>query len=132
MASIFWAFLSVELALLMIFMVVPSDHPHHPLGVDLSPVDHPMPMPGAIREDAMIISVARDGNIFLGAQQVRLSQLPPRLLEALRQGSERKIYLKVDARAKFSDAAGVIDQIRLAGIQDVGIITEQRSPSVHR
>jgi len=37
----------------------------------------------------------------------------------------------VDARAKYGGAALVIDQIRQAGIQNVGIITEQRQSTPH-
>ncbi len=88
-------------------------------------------MPSALREDAMLISVSRDGNVFFGTHQVRYNDLPESIRESVRHGSERKIYLKVDARAKYGDAALVIDQIRQAGIQNVGIITEQRQPTPH-
>ena len=73
-------------------------------------------MPGALREDAMLISVTRDGNIFFGTHRIRSSDLPASIRESVRRGSERKVYLKVDARAKYGDAAAVIDEIRLVGI----------------
>jgi len=126
----FWAFLSVQLVLLILFMIAPS-HPHHGLALDLARTDHAAPMPSALREDAMLISVSRDGNVFFGTHQVRYNDLPESIRESVRHGSERKIYLKVDARAKYGDAALVIDQIRQAGIQNVGIITEQRQPTPH-
>jgi biopolymer transport protein ExbD len=46
----------------------------------------------------------------------------------LRHGSERKVYLKVDTRAKYGDAAAAIDQIRESGIENIGLITDQRQP----
>jgi len=122
----FWPFLSVELVLLMIFMVSgPSPHANRS-PVDFARTEHATPMPGALREDAMLISVTRDGNIFFGTLQIQWSDLPTAVRDSVRHGSERKVYLKVDARAKYGDAVVVIDQIRLAGIQGVGIITDQR------
>ena len=110
----------------MIFMVSgPSPHANRS-PVDFARTEHATPMPGALREDAMLISVTRDGNIFFGTLQIQWSDLPTAVRDSVRHGSERKVYLKVDARAKYGDAVVVIDQIRLAGIQGVGIITDQR------
>jgi biopolymer transport protein ExbD/biopolymer transport protein TolR len=126
----FWAFLSVELVLLMIFMVnAPSPHANRS-PVDFAKTEHATPMPGALREDAMLITVSRDGNVYFGANQIRCNDLPASIRESVRRGSEKKVYLKVDARAKYGDAALIIDQIRQAGIHDVGIITEPRQPTL--
>ena len=121
-----WAFPCVQLVLLIILMPVVVTHPLHT--VDLARTEHPTTMPGASREDAMLVALTRDGNIFFKTAQVSSDQLPSRIRESLHNGSERKVYLKVDARAKYSDAAAVIVQIRQAGVEDVGIITEQREP----
>jgi len=86
-------------------------------------------MPGTSREDAILVAVTRDGNIFFGSNGIRDSDLPALIRESVRRGSERKVYLKVDARAKYADAALVIDQVALVGIQNVGIITEQLPPT---
>ena len=125
----FWAFLSVELVLLMIFMVN-GPSPHANISpVDLPRTEHATPMPGALREDAMHVAVTRDGNIFFGMYQIQSGDLPLAIRDCVRHGSERKVYLKVDARAKYADATLAIDQIRQAGIQNVGIITDQREPT---
>lgn len=97
--------------------------------VDFARTEHATPMPGALCEDAMLISVTRDGNIFFGTHQIQRGDLPTAVRDSVQHGSERKVYLKVDARAKYGDAAVVIDQIRLAGIQNVGIITDHRRPT---
>ena len=122
-----WALLSFYLILLIIFMTAPG-HPHHGWALGLARTDHAAPMPSALREDAILISVSRDGNIFFGTNHIRPNDLPASIRESVRRGSERKVYLKVDARAKYADAALVIDQVALVGIQNVGIITEQRQP----
>lgn len=86
-------------------------------------------MPGAIREDALLITVTCDGNVLYGTHQVQSGELPPAIQDAIRRGSERKVYLKVDARAEYGDAVVVIDQVHQGGIENIGIITEQRMPS---
>jgi biopolymer transport protein ExbD/biopolymer transport protein TolR len=125
----FWAFLCVELVLLMIFMVNgPSPHADRS-PVDLALSEHATPMPGALREDAMLVAVTRDGRILFGTYQMQYPDLPLAIRDSVRHGSERKVYLKADARAKYGDAALAIDQIRQAAIQNVGIITDQRQPT---
>jgi biopolymer transport protein ExbD len=122
------ALLSFYLILLIIFMTAPS-RAHDGWALDLARTDHAAAMPSARREDAILISVYRDGNIFFGTHQIRSDDLPASIRESVRHGSERKVYLKVDARAKYADAALVIDQVAVVGIQNVGIITEQLPPT---
>jgi biopolymer transport protein ExbD len=85
-------------------------------------------MPGAIREDALLVTVTRDGNVFFGVHQMHPADLPPAIRNSVLGGAEQKVYLRVDARAKYGDAVFVIDQVREAGIQNIGLITEQRQP----
>ena len=77
----------------------------------------------------MLVAVTRDGNVLFGTHQVQRSDLCIAIQDSLRHGSERKVYLKVDARVRYGDATSVIDQIRQATIQNVGIITAQREPT---
>jgi biopolymer transport protein ExbD len=110
----------------MIFMVSgPSPHANRS-PVDFARTEHATPMPSALREDAMLVAVPRDGNTYFGTHQVQYGDLPLKIRDSLRRGSERKVYLKVDARAKYGDAILVIDQVRQAGIENIGLITEQR------
>jgi biopolymer transport protein ExbD len=121
----FWAFLSIEIVLLIIFMTYVPPNPYHRATIDLAAVHHARPMPGAIREDALVVTVTRDGNIFFGVRQMHPADLPPAIRNSVLGGAEQKVYLRVDARAKYGDAVLVIDQVREAGIQNIGLITEQ-------
>lgn len=119
------------LASLMIFFLVlfmmPASLPRRHFGnVDLAPVDGSKAMPGALKEDALQVAVTRDGTIYLNESRVRMGNLAPLLRQGVREGSERKVYLRADARARYADVKVVLDQIRLAGIENVALITEQR------
>ncbi|SRR6266404_675218 len=118
-----WALVGILLVLLIIFMVnVP---PYHGISVDRATAVHSTPMPSATREDAMRILVTRDGRIYFGNHAVATEDLPDEIRERVRNGAERKIYLAVDARAKYGDAEKVLDQIRVSGIRDVSFLTQQ-------
>lgn len=121
-----WGFASVMLAMLFIFLPV-TTHAHRPAPVDRPNAYHCASMPGALREDAMQITVRRDGQIYFRDDRVILQDLPREIRQGLRNGAENRIYLNIDARAKYGDTVAVLDQIRLAGIERVSFLTEQPS-----
>jgi biopolymer transport protein ExbD len=55
-----------------------------------------------------------------------MNDLPAVLRERVKNGSGRKVYLSVDARARYGDAKTVLNQIRLAGIENVSILTAEK------
>lgn len=82
-------------------------------------------MPGALKEDGMKIGVTRDGHVFFGSSHIAPADLPNFIRESVGNGAERKIYLAVDARAKYGDVIVILNQIREAGIEDVAFLTEK-------
>jgi len=109
----------------ILWLIMPWTPHYHPKSkpVDLPTVKHSVPMPGALREDATIVSVTRDGNVFVGNTQVQLSDLPGQITKSLAQGGERKIYLKADARARYGDVKAVIEVIKKTGMEKIALIT---------
>ncbi len=111
---------------LLVLFMLPAFLPRSHFGeVDLAPTDHAKAMPGALKDDALRVSLTRDGTIYLNESRVRMGDLIPHLQMRMRKGSERKVYLKADARAKYGDVNAVLDQIRLAGIEDVALMTAE-------
>ena len=110
--------LAVCVVLLIVFLVS-SSPPHHSLPVDMAVASHAVPMPDAEKEDAITVMIARDGRVYFRNYRTTLDDLPRAIEEAVRDGSERKVYVKADARARYSDVKATIDEIRLAGIREV-------------
>ena len=54
------------------------------------------------------------------------TDLPELIRNAYTQGSERKVYLKADARAKYANVERAIGLIRQSGIQEVALLAEDR------
>ncbi len=122
-----YAVVGFAFTFLVIFMTI---RPMVTLGfmADLPRARFVSPVPGAAREDAQIVSVSRDGQIFYRNVKVRIGDLPEQIRESIRNGADRKIYVRADARARYGDIGQVLDEIRKTGIQNVCFFAEKVSP----
>jgi biopolymer transport protein TolR len=117
-------FHGVSLVLLIMFMCYPGAF-HGDSPVDLPKARSATLQSGAVREDAIRIAVTRDGSRFFGSNKAEPGELSDLIRTATRAGSERKVYLLADCRAKDEDVEIVFDQIRLAGITNVVILADK-------
>jgi biopolymer transport protein TolR len=115
----------VMLVLLIVFMVI-TPMLQHGVSVDLAPVNNPEPMQDADKEDALLVAVMRDGKIYFGNDQVQADQLTQRIKDKIANKADKRVYLKADARAKFGSVVDVVDNVRAAGVDDLGLLTEQK------
>jgi len=119
----------VMLVLLIIFMVIT------PMLTKAKPVDmykakNPIAMQDADKEDAVIISVTRDGALFLypGNASVTADNLPTKVKDLISNRANKTVYIKSDARARYEKVEDVVDNLRAAGIDEIGLLTEQLPP----
>lgn len=101
-----------------------TDQPMHP-SADLARAIHAKPLPAALKEDAIIVVVSRDGTLYFRDSRVSPANLPGKIRTAYQHGAERKVYLEADARAKYVDVEAAVDLVRQAGIQDVALIVQE-------
>jgi biopolymer transport protein ExbD len=119
----------VVFVVLLVFMTIPTDH--HGVSADLPKELHSVSMPGADREDAMRITVMRDGKIYFGSEQVYFGNLQAKIRERLKDRDvERKVYVVADMRARWSSVEMVLDGVRSAGIVRVAFLTDQRRVAI--
>jgi biopolymer transport protein TolR len=122
-----WGFASVLIVLLFVLMI--SGTSYHDLpgnSVTLTETHHATPMPGAVREDAMHINITQDGKICFGYKSISSLDLPDQIREQVRNGAEKKVYISADAHAKYGEVVEVLNEVRLAGIDNVCFLTWQR------
>jgi biopolymer transport protein TolR len=119
------ALTSVLLAILLLLMFGPTTVDQPRFVADRPKAEHATPQPGALREDAITVMVTREGFVLFRDTEISLGELPDLIRTAVRDGSERKVYLVADNRAKNGDVARVVDQIQLAGINNVVILTQE-------
>lgn len=119
----------VMLVLLIIFMVI------MPMIVNGRPVDmakavNAENMPNAERDDAVIVAVARDGRYFLspGNREVALGEISGDVKDLVADRADKTVYVRSDSRAKYGDVVKAVDEIRSAGVDNVGLLTEKIPP----
>ena len=114
----------IMLVLLIIFMVV-TPMLQKGMSVDMARVENPVDMPNADRDDSVIVAVTRDGGIFLGNQKTALDQVASQVRDLISGRLDKTVYIKSDGRAKYGDVVKLVDEVRAAGVDNVGLLTER-------
>src|SRR6266496_2039225 len=120
----------VMLVLLIIFMVIPPmlSRGHD---VDMAKVDNPTPMQDADKDDALLLAVTKDGKVFFGNTEIQLDKVTEKIKDGLSAKSDSKmVFVKADARARYKFVVDVVDNVRAAGVDQLGLLTEQRKNNV--
>jgi biopolymer transport protein ExbD len=73
---------------------------------------------------SMRIVVDRAGALFVGDTPVKPWMLQSRVRDYLRDSSDPSVLVVADRRASVEKLVEVVDQCRLAGATDVGVITD--------
>jgi biopolymer transport protein ExbD/biopolymer transport protein TolR len=115
----------VMLVLLIIFMVI-TPMLQKGVSVDLAKVNNPAQMPDADKEDALLVAIMRDGKVYFGSDQIAPDQLTNKVKDRLANKTDKRVYIRADARAKFGNVVDVVDNVRAAGVDQLGLLTEQR------
>lgn len=118
-------FVDVMLVLLIIFMVVA---PNLQQGIDVAlPAVDSKPM--IVEPDnEIIITINKDGRIFVGDTEVTQSTLRAELKELSIKKNKKEIFLKADKDVRYGLVAIVLAEARAAGIESLGMITEPPGP----
>jgi biopolymer transport protein ExbD len=120
---------TVVFVVLLVFMTEARPF-HDGLSVDLPKVSHPVSMPGAQREDVMLVVVRRDGKVYFGNEQVVPGSLAQKIQDRLKDREvERKVYISADMRARYGVVKVVLDSVRSSGILRVAFLADQRRVS---
>ena len=115
----------VMLVLLIIFMVI-TPMLQHGVTVDLVKAKNPIAMKDADKEDAVMVGITRDGKVVLspGNTQLLPSDLPNKVKDLLTNKLDKTVYIKADMRAKYELVEDVVDNLRAAGVDQLGLLTE--------
>ncbi len=116
--------IDVMLVLIIIFMVI-TPMLQKGVSVDMVQTENPRQMPDADKEDAILLAVTRDGRIFLGTNMIQPGEITTMVEDAVAQKLDKTVYVKGDARAKYGDVVKVVDGVRAAGVDHLGLLTEK-------
>ncbi len=115
----------VMLVLLIIFMVV-TPMLQKGVQVEMAKVNNPTAMQDADKEDAMVVAINRDDRVFFGKDPVQPADLTQMIKDRLANRTDKTVFLKADMRAKFGWVVEVVDDVRAAGVDQLGLLTEQK------
>jgi biopolymer transport protein ExbD/biopolymer transport protein TolR len=115
----------VMLVLLIIFMVI-TPMLSKGVSVDLVKTLNPIPMQAADKSDAIIVAVTRDGKTYLNTTQLdAVKDLPTKVKDMLGNRLDKTVFLKADSRARYEKVVDVVDNLRAAGVDQLGLLVEQ-------
>ena len=114
----------IMLVLLIIFMVV-TPMLTKGLSVELAKVTSPSDMPDADKDDAVIVGVSSSGDVYLGNTKSDLTQIADQVRDRISNKLDKTVFVKSDGRAKYGVVVKVVDEMRAAGVDNVGLLTDK-------
>jgi biopolymer transport protein ExbD len=114
----------IMLVLLIIFMVV-TPMLQKGVSVDMAKVNNAEDMQNADKDDAIILAVTRDGKMYLGSKQIALSEITNSVKDQIANRLDKTVFVRSDARAKYGDVVKAVDEVRSAGVDNLGLLTEK-------
>jgi biopolymer transport protein ExbD/biopolymer transport protein TolR len=115
----------VMLVMLIIFMVI-TPMLSKGVSVDLVRTNNPIGMANAEKEDAIVVAVTRDGRTFLGTAQTQPAEIVTKVKDMLANRLDKMVYVKADQRSRYERVVEVVDNLRAAGVDQLGLLTEAR------
>jgi len=125
-------FAGVMFALVAMFLLpaaVVNDSPRDAghVALDLAKVSNSTDMRGALREDALLVAVQRDGRIWFDRSQIAPENLSTAIRDRVRHGAEPKVYIRADLRVNYGRVVEVLSRVRSAGIENVAFLVNERN-----
>ncbi len=94
--------------------------------VEMVKVNHPTEMPDAYRDDAIIITIKKDGRVYWGNEMIASSDLPIKLKDRIDHTRPQVIYFKIDARTAYCRVRDVLQAVPMSGLDKVALLVEER------
>ena len=116
----------VTLVLLIIFMVA-APMIQRGIDVKLPQSRRAASVTGERIEITVPDTVRQAGLVFLGKEQIKMSNLQERVRQKMEGAANKEVFLRGDAAVQYQDLMNVIDALKAAGVQNIGMVA--RMPS---
>lgn len=127
-------FVDVMLVLLVIFMVT-APILYQGVQIDLPKVES-KPMPAAEREKKIVVTLNGSGEIYIEKTKYSLSELKLEIRSMIRNKGkdleEEDVFLRADSNVPYGTVMEVMAEIKKAGINKLGLVTEPPSFNDYR
>jgi TolR protein len=78
------------------------------------------------QSDQTVLAIAQDKQYYLNAKLVQEGELASKVNEVLENKKDKVVLIKADEEVEYSAVMTAMDQLRQAGIEDIGLITERK------
>jgi biopolymer transport protein TolR len=110
----------VMLVLLVIFMVT-APMMQQGVQVNLPKAETKSLAP---KEDTLVVSIEKSGRTFINSGEIQGDQLKDKLNTMLAGREKREVFLKADSSVPYGEVVKVMAQIKGAGVERLGMVTE--------
>ena len=73
-----------------------------------------------------VVAIAANKSMYLNAKPIQEAELATRINEILENKTEKIVLIKADEDVEYGAVMAAMDQLRQAGIEDIGLITERK------
>jgi biopolymer transport protein TolR len=112
-------FIDIVLVLLIIFMVTA---PVIQSGIEINV--HKTQVVREISEEKLIVSIDNEQKLYLQNASININELADKIREKLLDPARQSVYLRADESVPFGTIAAVMDRLKLAGIENISIVTQ--------
>ncbi len=118
----------VMLVLLIIFMVVT---PFLQSGVSVAlprEMRNPDADPAIIKESSVVVAITQDSQIYIGKVKIDKTELKDKIETKMsdKAPDERIVYIRSDVNANYGNVVEIINLIRDAGIDQIGLVADKK------
>jgi len=73
-----------------------------------------------------VVAIGADKRVYINTQQVRVTDLTSRVVDALEKQKDKVVLIKADQDVDYGTVMETMDSLRAAGVEDMGLITEPK------
>jgi biopolymer transport protein TolR len=73
-----------------------------------------------------VVAIAANKTVYLNAKFIATDELGKKVEEALKDKTEKIVLIKADQDVDYSAVMAAMDQLHQAGVEDIGLVTDQK------
>jgi biopolymer transport protein ExbD len=77
-------------------------------------------------QDQTVIAISADKRFYLNAKQIQEGELGSKINDLLESKKEKIVLIKADEDVDYGTVMAAMDQLRQAGIEDIGLVTDPK------
>ncbi len=78
----------------------------------------------------VVLSIKKDGSMYIGQDQVTMENLQTLIEEAFMTATDKRLYLRADGELEYGNIVDIVEILKAAGVEIVGIITEVKTEKI--